>query len=71
MRRCAALDQIAYRIPDAAKLIGIGRSSVYELIAAGLLDARRVAGRSVITAASLRQLIETSPAAPVRRHAVR
>jgi len=60
------VDQLAHRIPDAAKRIGISRSSLYELIAAGRLDARKVAGRTVITDASLRRLLDTAPAAPIR-----
>ena len=64
------MDTLALRIPDAAKLIGIGRSSLYELVATGQLDARKIAGRTVITTASLRQLLDAAPAAKVRPHAV-
>lgn len=63
------MDQLAHRVPEAAKLIGISRSSLYELIAAGLVDARKVAGRTVITGASLRRLIENAPAARIRPRA--
>lgn len=67
MRRCAALEQLAYRIPDAATLIGVSRASIYNLVAAGQLDARKVAGRTVIPAESLRRLIDQAPAAPIGR----
>ena len=60
------MDPISHGIVDAAKLVGISRSSIYELISAGRLDARKVAGRTVVTGASLRRLIEEAPAAPIR-----
>jgi excisionase family DNA binding protein len=52
---------LAYRIPDAMAAIGIGRTKIYELVAQGHLRAIRVAGRTLIDAASLRELVTTAP----------
>lgn len=57
---------LAHAIPDAARAIGIGRSAVYELIADGRLDARKLGGRTVITDESLRELIASAPKADIR-----
>jgi excisionase family DNA binding protein len=48
----------AYRFEDAARVLGIGRTSVYELVAEGKLKKVTIAGRSLITAESIRQLIQ-------------
>ena len=46
------------RIPEAAQLLAIGRSTVYELIAVGHLETVHI-GRSVrITAASIEAFVE-------------
>lgn len=58
----APLDQaLAYSIPDAARVSGLGRTTVYKLAKEGKLELRKVGARSVITAASLRALIEVAP----------
>ncbi len=51
---------------DAAKTLGIGRTNLYRLIAAGLIDARRLGGRTIIPATSLRDFLAGLPAAPIR-----
>ena len=46
----------------ARELLGdIGRTKLYELIAAGDLDARKIGDRTVITCASINALIERLP----------
>lgn len=50
--------KLAYSIPEAAAAVSIGRSKVYELIAEGKLEARKIGKRTVIPAASLAKLLE-------------
>ena len=46
------------RIPEAIRLTGIGRSKLYELIASGDVQTAKIGTCTLITFASLRQLIE-------------
>ena len=59
-------DVLALSPADAAKALGIGRTNLYRLISAGLIDARRLGGRTVIPATSLRDFLAGLPAAPIR-----
>jgi excisionase family DNA binding protein len=54
----------ALRIDDAAALIGLSRSSIYNLINAGKLPSTIVAGRRLIRRADLVALIH-NPAKPI------
>ena len=54
------LSPLAYRIPDACAVLGLGRTSIYELIAEGKLRAIKVAGRRLVTAESARALIDNA-----------
>jgi excisionase family DNA binding protein len=58
--------KLAYTVPQACDASGIGRTRLYELIAAGNLEARRCGGRTLIPAASLAAYIASLPAAPIR-----
>jgi excisionase family DNA binding protein len=53
---------LAYSIPDAARVCGLGRTTVYKLVSEGRLELRKVGTRSLITAASLRSLVGEFPA---------
>ena len=55
------MEPLAYRIADAAKVVGLSRSRIYELVGEGKLEARKVGGCTVIPAASLRALIDNAP----------
>ena len=57
---------LAHTIPSAEKVSGLGRTSLYELIGAGKLDARKAGGRTLITAESLRAYIASLPRADIR-----
>jgi excisionase family DNA binding protein len=57
---------LAYGIADAARALGIGRSSLYRLIAGGQLEARALGGRTVVPAASLHAFLAALPPAPIR-----
>jgi excisionase family DNA binding protein len=48
---------LAYRVNDAAKVAGLSRSSLYLLIGEGKLRSVRVAGRRLIPADALRNLL--------------
>ena len=55
-------EPLAYRVEDACRVIGIGRTSLYALIGAGTLTPIRVAGRTLIPADQLRALINAAAA---------
>ena len=50
--------KLAYSITEAANATSIGRSKLYELIAQGRLETRKIGKRTVIPAASLHRLLE-------------
>ena len=45
-------------IPDAASALSVGRTTVYELMRSGQLDTRKMGRRRLITAESLRRLVD-------------
>jgi len=57
---------IAHTIADAAKVSGIGRTTLYELIGAGKIEARKAGNRTLIPAESLRSYIASLPPANIR-----
>ena len=69
-----AVDKLLLRPQEAAELLGVGRSKVYALLAAGEIPSVRV-GKSVrVPAAALRRWVEergrtTSDEAPELEHA--
>jgi len=56
---------LAYTILDAAKASGLGRTTLYELIATGKIEARKSGARTLIPAESLRRYIAGLPAAEI------
>lgn len=56
-------EKIAYTVPEALAAIGIGRTNLYKLAGQGKLDLRKVGGRTLVTAESLRRLVEEAEAA--------
>ena len=52
------IEPLTVRIPVAVQPTGIGRSKIYELIKAGKLDTTKVVASTLITVASLKQLVE-------------
>lgn len=49
---------LAYSIKEACRVSSLGRTRVYQLIAAGRLETRKLGRRTLIPAASLRALLE-------------
>lgn len=52
------LEPFSVRIPVAVQLTGIGRSKLYELVAAGEVETVKVGASTLVTVASLRNLIQ-------------
>lgn len=50
--------KIAYSIREACQASSLGKTTLYSHIAAGRLKAKRVGGRTIIPAESLKALIE-------------
>jgi excisionase family DNA binding protein len=50
--------KLAYSIPEAASVISIGRSKMYDLIAKGQVETRKIGKRTIVLAASLEKLLE-------------
>lgn len=50
-------DPICVRVNDAARMIGVGRTKLYELIAAGEVERVKLGKATRITTASLHDLI--------------
>lgn len=53
------------RIDDVKSMLGLGTTKVYELIGQGLLDARKVGKRTLVTRESMRTYIAGLPKATV------
>ncbi len=51
-------DRIAVRIPEACRMIGIGRSKLYELIDAGDVETIKVGVSRLVLVSSLRAFVE-------------
>ena len=56
-----ALAPLAYSVNDACKVSTFGRTYLYQLIGEGRLEVRKFGKRTLITARSLRALIENEP----------
>lgn len=49
---------LAYSIKEASRALSLGRTSIYQLIAAGKLEAIKIGARTLIPAAALHKLLE-------------
>ena len=52
------IEPLAVRIPEACRMIGIGRSKLYELIADGTIEIVKIGSVTVIPVSQLKALIE-------------
>lgn len=52
-----SVEPICVKVNDAARMIGVGRTKLYELIAAGEIEAIKLGKATRITTASLQQLV--------------
>ena len=53
-----SVEPICVRVNDAARMIGVGRTKLYELISSGDLEAVKIGKATRITTASLHNLVE-------------
>ena len=51
------IEPISVRIPDASRMTGLGRSTIYELIASGDIEAAKVGRATVIMVESIRSFL--------------
>jgi excisionase family DNA binding protein len=58
-------ERLAVTIPEAVRLLGVGRSTLYALMGRGDLAARKVGRRTLITTASIHRFLEALPAAQI------
>jgi len=52
------IEPICVRINDAARMIGVGRTKLYELISKGEVETVKIGKATRITTASLRRLVD-------------
>lgn len=62
----SAQEPLAMRIPEACRIMGIGRSKLYELIGAGELNIVKVGAITLIPMDSLRQFIDSHRRYPAK-----
>ena len=59
-------DILGYSINGACEAIPCGRTKLYQLIAAGQLDAKKLGNKTIITRRSLVCLVDSLPTADIR-----
>ena len=52
------IEPLAVRIPEACRMIGIGRSKLYELIADGTIEIVKIGSVTVIPISQLKTLVD-------------
>lgn len=52
------MNKLAYSINETARLLSMGRTSIYGMIADGRLDAFKLGTRTLIRADSIRRLVD-------------
>jgi len=62
---------LAYRVQDACRVLGIGRTHLYALIAERKIEARACGGRTLIPAESLRAFLAALPPVSIRQKGTR
>lgn len=63
--------RLVYSVSEAAELLGIGRSTAYELVARGELPSVAIGGRRVITRPVLTEILGVEPPLPAELDAAR
>ena len=57
---------LALTIAEATRVSGLGRTTLYEAIGAGRIEARKAGNRTLIPADSLRRFLDSLPPADIR-----
>ena len=52
------MEPVSVTIPEACRLIGVKRSSLYKLMDENKLESVKIAGRRLVKVSSIRRLIE-------------
>lgn len=60
---CKMSEKIAVSIPEAAKMLGLGRSSIYKLFEQGKLTKRKSGTRALVLVSELKAFAESLPEA--------
>lgn len=55
------IEPLVLGVKDAAAYVGLSRSRVYELIADGSIEARKLGSRTVVPTESLKAFVAASP----------
>lgn len=55
------IEPLVLGVKDAAAFVGLSKSRLYELIADGAIEARKLGARTVVPVASLRAYVESAP----------
>ena len=55
------IEPMVLGVKDAATFIGLSKSRLYELIADGQIEARKLGARTVVPTASLRAFVNSAP----------
>ncbi len=53
-----SMNKLAYSINETARLLSMGRTSIYAMIAAGRLETFKLGTRTLIKADSIRRLVD-------------
>jgi excisionase family DNA binding protein len=56
------MDQLLYTVSQCCRLIAIGRTTFYELVACGEIPVRKVGNKTLVAAADLKRWAERLPA---------
>lgn len=64
------IEPISVRVPDASRMTGLGRSTIYELIASGDIEVAKVGRATVIMVDSIRKFLAGNRKVP-RSHGTR
>lgn len=54
----SAPDPLLVSIPDAARMLSVGRTSIYHMLADGRLQSLKLGSRNLVTTASIRALVD-------------
>jgi excisionase family DNA binding protein len=57
------MEPIAVSVNDAARMLSLGRTSIYALINEGRLDTVKIGRRTLITTESIRRLVDDNDSA--------
>jgi excisionase family DNA binding protein len=58
-------DPLTVSLKEAGRLLGVNRTRIYRLIADGLIDARKIGRRTLITMKSIRDYASALPKAQI------